>query len=59
VKQYKVYEMLPQELKHTKTRRFLCLNFFAPIFLAIPISIETGLVNYLFALKAEKAIQLF
>jgi hypothetical protein len=51
--------MLPQELKHTKTRRFLCLNFFAPIFLAIPISIETGLVNYLFALKAEKAIQLF
>jgi hypothetical protein len=51
--------MTPAEMRNAKTRRFMCLNFFAPVFFAIPVFIESGLCKYLFAHKAAKAIQLF
>lgn len=51
--------MTAAEMRNAKMRRFMCLNFFAPVFFAIPLFIESGLCKYLFAHKSEKAIRLF
>jgi hypothetical protein len=58
VKEYKIYDIQPIDAKGIRRRRFMCLNFFIPMFALIPAFIESGVFYSYYAHKASSVIGL-